>query len=69
MCKTYNGCEEKLENVVDINKKHFSRDVKLTGSEYLVEDTHQHHYYKHHTKRRRLFTLTGSASGSCANRL
>jgi hypothetical protein len=57
------GCETKLIPLKDINNKDFSRDVKLTGSDYIIKDTH------HYKRRRRLFVSTGSVSGSCANRL
>ena len=51
----------------DMNDRHFSRDVTLTGSDYVIEDTH--HYKRSRRRRRRLFKSTRSASGSCANRL
>ena len=46
MCKTYDGCEKQLLKMKDMNDRHFSRDVTLTGSDYVIEDTH-------HYKRRR----------------
>ena len=65
LCKTHHGCEGKLLNMEDINNRPFSRDVHLIGADYTIKDTH---HYKG-SKRRRLFASTGSARGSCANRL
>ncbi len=68
MCKTYDGCEKQLLKMKDMNDRHFSRDVTLTGSDYVIEDTH-HYKRRRRRRRRRLFKSTRSASGSCANRL
>ena len=63
-CKKVIGCDEnKLLEMKDFNDKTFSREVKLTGADYTIKDTH--HY---HRKRRRLFVTTGKenfATGSC----
>ena len=64
MCKKYNGCEDTLENVFDVHKRQFSRDVTLIGSQYYVDDTHRHHYQKRRRRRRRLFTSAGSPNGN-----
>ena len=63
-CKKVIGCDEnKLLEMKDFNDKTFSREVKLTGADYTIKDTH--HYRR---KRRRLFVTTGKenfATGSC----
>merc|ERR1711918_205818 len=82
--KDYNKCEEvagctdengktKLIPMQDFQNRKFSRDVILTGTDYEIKDTHhfkdRHYLHKKLKRRRKLFASTGSASGSCANRL
>ena len=78
-CENIIECKEKGRKLVELKdgrNYQFSRDVELTGSEYKIIDSHHHRYDDHilrvkdHKKRRRrLLVSTGSARGSCANRL
>merc|ERR1712072_1640076 len=38
MCQNQEGCENKLKKLKDVNGKHYSKDVTLTGTRYVVED-------------------------------
>jgi hypothetical protein len=50
-CKTIAGCTDKLLELKDVKNSHFSRDIKLTGSHYVIHDTH---HYKYGRRRRLL---------------
>ncbi len=38
--KCIDGCENKLKKLKDKDHKHYSKDVKLTGTQYRVDDSH-----------------------------
>tara|TARA_A100001015_G_scaffold287736_1_gene357811 strand:+ start:151 stop:1911 length:1761 start_codon:yes stop_codon:yes gene_type:complete len=52
-CKKISGCEAKLRKLKDKKHKHFSKDVKLTGTQYTVKSSHV-------SRRRRLLSRRDS---------
>jgi len=56
-CKAKVGCEDKLTNLKDKSNKDYSKDVVLTGTQYVVTSSHDD------TRRRRL--LQDRSKGDC----